>query len=246
MKYHNLLSSGQGTLPPSRLLSLRTELLQFLLEVSDRQDKNSALTSAFEGTYLNLYYLLELDTEATLDVLKCAFIEEKSPEPDSSFSDSGEANVEAKKEKDLMAESKTMLVQITIGALVQVLGKNTLQTDGLANYEDSQFIEAWPTKKDMGYLFEFIACYVACGRAKIPKTVLNQILEYMTSVNDSSQSVSTMSTERSKRREKQLLALLEVVPETDWDQSYVLQLCENACFYQVSLLSFHCEHNARV
>ncbi|KAK5776227.1 Vps8 [Gossypium arboreum] len=233
---------GQGTLPPSRLLSLRTELLQFLLEVSDRQDKKSASTSAFEGAYLNLYYLLELDTEATLDVLKCAFIEEISPEPDSSFSESGDANEEAKKEKDLMAESETMLVQKTIGALVHVLGKNTLQTDGVASYDDSEFIEAWPTKKDMGYLFEFIACYVACGRAKIPKTVLNQILEYLTSVNDSSQSVSTMSTERSKRREKQLLALLEVVPETDWDQSYVLQLCENACFYQVCALIHTIRH----
>ncbi|PPR88490.1 hypothetical protein GOBAR_AA32197 [Gossypium barbadense] len=233
---------GQGTLPPSRLLSLRTELLQFLLEVSDRQDKKSASTSAFEGAYLNLYYLLELDTEATLDVLKCAFIEEISPEPDSSFSESGDANEEAKKEKDLMAESETMLVQKTIGALVHVLGKNTLQTDGVASYDDSEFIEAWPTKKDVGYLFEFIACYVACGRAKIPKTVLNQILEYLTSVNDSSQSVSTMSTERSKRREKQLLALLEVVPETDWDQSYVLQLCENACFYQVCALIHTIRH----
>ncbi|PPD76068.1 hypothetical protein GOBAR_DD27005 [Gossypium barbadense] len=173
---------GQGTLPPSRLLSLRTELLQFLLEVSDRQDKKSASTSAFEGAYLNLYYLLELDTEATLDVLKCAFIEEISPEPDSSFSESGDANEEAKKEKDLMAESETMLVQKTIGALVHVL------------------------------------------------------------VNDSSQSVSTMSTERSKRREKQLLALLEVVPETEWDQSYVLQLCENACFYQVCALIHTIRH----
>ncbi|KAE8703626.1 vacuolar protein sorting-associated protein 8-like protein isoform X2 [Hibiscus syriacus] len=224
---------GQGTLPPSRVLSLRTELLQFLLEVSDGQDKNPASTLAFEGAFLNLYYLLELDTEATLDVLKCALIEEKSPELDSSFSESGDAIVEAKKEKDLMAESETMLVQKTIDALVHVLDKNAPRTDGSASNGDTKSIEAWPSAKDMGYLFEFIACYVACGRAKIPKNVLNQILEYLTSENNSSSSVSTMSTKNSKRREKQLLSLLEVVPETDWDQSCVLQLCENACFYQV-------------
>ncbi|KAE8723250.1 Transducin family protein / WD-40 repeat family protein isoform 3 [Hibiscus syriacus] len=224
---------GQGALPPSRLSSLRTELLQFLLEVSDGQDKKSASTLAFEGAYLNLFYLLELDTEATLDVLKCAFIEEKSPELDSSFSESGDANVEAKKGKVLMTDSEMVLVQKTIDALVNVLDKNVPRTEGSASDDDTKSIEAWPSEKDKGYLFEFIACYVACGRAKIPKTVLNQILEYLTSENNSLRSVPTMSTESSKRREKQLLALLEVVPETDWDQSYVLQLCDNACFYQV-------------
>ncbi|XP_022757621.1 vacuolar protein sorting-associated protein 8 homolog isoform X2 [Durio zibethinus] len=223
---------GHGTLPPSRLSSLRTELLQFLLEVSDGHNRKSASRLAFEGAYLNMYYLLELDTEATLDVLKCAFIEDKFPEPDS-FSEPGNANAEAKKEKDLMAESEIMLVQNTINALVHVLDKNVSRTDGLATSDNAESIEAWPSKKDMGYLFEFIAYYVACGRAKISKTVLNQILEFLTLENNGPQSVSTISTETPKRREKQLLALLEVVPETDWNQSYVLQLCENALFYQV-------------
>ncbi|XVF22283.1 hypothetical protein REPUB_Repub12eG0159800 [Reevesia pubescens] len=224
---------GQGILPPPHLSSLKTELLQFLLEVSDGQDKKSSSTVAFEGAYLNLYYLLELDTEATLDVLKCAFIED--PKPDSSLAESGHPNVEAKKEKDLRAESETMLVQNTIDALVRVLVKNVSQTDGLASNDDTESIEAWPSKKEMGYLFEFIAYYVACGRAKISKTVLNQILEFLTLRNNSPQSVSTISPETSKRKEKQLLALLEAVPSTDWDQSYVLQLCENARFYKVSL-----------
>lgn len=206
-----------------------------MLEVSDGQDRKSASTLAFGGAYLNLYYLLELDTEATLDVLKCAFIEDKSPKPDSSFSESGNANVEARKENDLMAESDTILVQKTVDALVHVLDKNVSRTDGLPSNDDTESIDAWPSKKDMGYLFEFIAYYVACGRAKISKIVLNQILEYLTLENNIPQSVSTISTETSKRREMQLLALLEVVPESDWDQSYVLQLCENAHFCQVSL-----------
>ncbi|KAK8509712.1 hypothetical protein V6N13_093565 [Hibiscus sabdariffa] len=233
---------GQGALPPSRMLSLRTELLKFLLEVSDGQSKKSASTSAFEGAYLNLHYLLQLDTEATLDVLKCALIEEKPPELDSSFSESGDAKAEAKKEKDLLVDSETMLVQKTIDALVHSLNKNPPRIDGSASDDDNKSIEAWPSEKDKGYLFEFIARYVACGSAKIPKTVLNQILEYLTLENNSSQSVFTMSTENSKRREKQLLTLLQVVPETDWDQSYVLQLCEKACFYQVCGLIHTIKH----
>lgn len=224
---------GQGNLQASRLPSLRTELLQFLLEVSDGQGQKSASTLAFGGAYRNLYYLLELDTEATLDVLKCSSIEYKSPEPDSSMAESGDANVDAKNENDLMAESETILIQNMIDALVHVLDNNASQTYRLASNDENESIKAWPSKKDIGYLFEFIAYYVACRRAKISKTVLNQILEYLTFENNSLQSISTSSTETSKRREKKLLALLEVVPETDWDQSYLLQLCENGGFYQV-------------
>ncbi|OMO64188.1 hypothetical protein CCACVL1_21961 [Corchorus capsularis] len=224
---------GHGTLPPSRLPSLRRELVQFLLEVSDDKDKKPASTLIFEGSYLNLYYLLELDTEATLDVLKCAFIENKSPDPDTSFSESNDANVEAKKETGLMAESEAMLVQNTIDALAGILDKNVSRSDGLASNDDAESLEAWPSKKDMGYLFEFIAYYVSCGRAKVSKSVLNQIFEYLTSENNNPQSVYTGATETSKRREKQFLEILDVVPESDWDQSYVLQLCENARFYQV-------------
>lgn len=253
LKYHKSLSAGQGNLQASRLPSLRTELLQFLLEVSDGQGQKSASTLAFGGAYRNLYYLLELDTEATLDVLKCSSIEYKSPEPDSSMAESGDANVDAKNENDLMAESETILIQNMIDALVHVLDNNASQTYRLASNDENESIKAWPSKKDIGYLFEFIAYYVACRRAKISKTVLNQILEYLTFENNSLQSISTSSTETSKRREKKLLALLEVVPETDWDQSYLLQLCENGGFYQVSLpflffifLESLREHNARL
>ncbi|XVF80311.1 hypothetical protein PTKIN_Ptkin15bG0060800 [Pterospermum kingtungense] len=224
---------GQGTLPASRLPSLRTELLQFLLEVSDGQGRKSASNLAFGGAYRNLYYLLELDTEATLDVLKCSFIDYKSPQPDSFLAESGDANVDAEEENDSMAKSETILVQNVIDDLVHVLDKNASQKDRLASNDDIEPVKAWPSKKDIGYLLEFIAYYVACGRAKISKTVLNQILEYLTFENNSLRSVSTSSTETSKIREKQLLALLEVVPETDWDQSYLLQLCENGGFYQV-------------
>ncbi|GKU87858.1 hypothetical protein SLEP1_g2191 [Rubroshorea leprosula] len=223
---------GQGTLPPSRLLSLRTELLQFLLQVSDGQNSKPVSNSSFGGAFLNLYHLLELDTEATLDVLRCAFIEDKTPKPDSSFLESADANVEAKRENDLRTESQDMLIQSTVDALVCVLNKNVTSTDGAASIDKTESIKAWPSYKDMGYMFEFIAFYVACERANVSRNVLHQILEYLTSENTGPES-SASTNASSKRREKQLLALLEVVPETDWNPSHVLQLCENACFYQV-------------
>jgi AMMECR1 domain-containing protein len=71
-------------------------------------------------------------------------------------------------------------------------------------------------------------------RADVSKSVLSQILEYLTSQNTFSPSVATHHI-ISKRREKQVLALLEVVPETDWNDSHVLDLCEKAQFYQVCL-----------
>ncbi|KAL4620189.1 hypothetical protein ACB092_06G135400 [Castanea dentata] len=97
----------------------------------------------------------------------------------------------------------------------------------------SGLVEQWPSKKDIGHMFEFIACYVACERANVSKSVLSQILEYLTSQNNFPTSVSSHHI-TSTRREKQVLALLEVVPEIDWNASYVLGLCEKAQFYQVS------------
>jgi hypothetical protein len=96
-------------------------------------------------------------------------------------------------------------------------------------------VDAWPSKKDLENLFEFIAYHVACRKAHVSKVVLSQILEYLTSESTVPPSVPAHIIETSKEREKQVLALLEVVPETDWNESYVLQLCEKAHFHQVSM-----------
>ncbi|KAF8412055.1 hypothetical protein HHK36_000008 [Tetracentron sinense] len=77
---------GHGTLHPTRLPSLRTELVQFLLE--DSNALNSQVTTSFKlstGACPNLYHLLQLDTEATLEVLRYAFPEDEIPQSDNSL-----------------------------------------------------------------------------------------------------------------------------------------------------------------
>ncbi|KAJ9681025.1 hypothetical protein PVL29_020099 [Vitis rotundifolia] len=231
---------GHGTLPPTRLPSLRTELVQFLLE--DLNVLNSQAVASLSSTRAlpNLYYLLELDTEATLDVLRYAFVEDEITKPDVSLHDSTDANMEAGKEIDLMGEIQNLLVQNTVNALIHIL--DISQKNRSSGSSDIGSLELWPSKKDTGHLFEFVAYYVACKRANVSKTVLSQILEYLTSENKLPQSSSKESVGTLKRREKQVLALLEVVPEKDWDVSYVLHLCEKAEFYQVCGLIHSIRH----
>ncbi|KAL6123977.1 hypothetical protein ACLB2K_076493 [Fragaria x ananassa] len=214
---------GQGKIPPLRLPSLRTELLHFLLEGSDAPNSR-ALSSEFPGgEHLNLYYLLELDTEATLDVLRCAFSKDEISKPNFSSQNSADADTELQYGNTLMAQSQDSLVQNTVDTLIHI-SKDIPQKDGSASSFDPGSVVTWPSKKDIDHLFEFIAFYVACGKANVSKAVLSQILEYLTSENNFPSSVSGDSM-ISKRREKQVLGLLEVVPETDWDSSSVLQLC---------------------
>ncbi|XP_008229220.1 PREDICTED: vacuolar protein sorting-associated protein 8 homolog [Prunus mume] len=227
---------GQGTIPPLRLPSLRTELLQFLLEGSDAPNSRAG-----GGEYLNLYFLLELDTEATLDVLRCAFIEDEISKPNVSSHDSADANMELPDGNNSMAQSQNSMVQNTVDTLIHIVSKGISQTDGSPSNDETASTVEWPSKKDIGHLFEFIAYYVACGRANVSRHVLSQILEYLTSENNFPSWVSG-DTITSKNREKQVLGLLEVVPETDWDSSYVLQLCEKARFYQVCGLIHNSRH----
>lgn len=223
--------AGQGVLSPTRLPSLRTELLRFLLEKSDAL--NSQAVSRLSGeAYLNLYHLLQLDTEATLDVLRCAFLEDEIPKHDFSLQDSADDDIEAIKEND--NGCKNLLVQDLVNALVHILDRDITQTERSGG-KDVGSSEHWPSKKDIGHIYEFVAYYVACKRANVSKSILSQIIEYLTSENNYPPNVSTHHT-ISKRREKQVLALLEVVPETDWNASHVLGLCEKAQFYQVCLL----------
>jgi hypothetical protein len=68
---------GHGYLPSDRLPPLRTELLQFLLgRMSAECSQYRTSSDVSSQAYPNLCYLLWLDTEATLEVLKCAFRED--------------------------------------------------------------------------------------------------------------------------------------------------------------------------
>ncbi|KAJ9171579.1 hypothetical protein P3X46_014929 [Hevea brasiliensis] len=224
---------GHGALPPTRLPSLRTELVQFLLENSSALNSRVVLGLSSRGTYLNLYHLLELDTEATLDVLRLAFMDDENPKPEFTSHDVANINMENEQENITTIESQNILVQNTLNALVQIIEKDASQAAEHASSDDTGSVEAWPSKRDIGNLFEFIAYHVACRKAYVSSSVLSQILEYLTSESNLSASIPAHVIKTLKRREKQVLALLEVVPETDWNSSYVLQLCEKAHYHQV-------------
>jgi len=224
---------GRGTIPPTRLPSLRRELVEFLLK--DSCTSKSQTISDFESRrpHLNLYLLLKLDTEATLDVLRCAFMEDEISNACSSSPDSVNKPIEEAKKEDKATETQNALVQNTVDALIQIIDMNIVQTDTTFSSGEDGLIKEWPSK-DIGYLFEFIAYYVAIQRAKISKDVLCQILEYLTSDSHSSTNISVHCS-TPKNREKQVLALLEVLPKSDWDPSFVLDLCERAKYHQVGI-----------
>ncbi|KAG5009010.1 hypothetical protein JHK87_017525 [Glycine soja] len=232
---------GRGSIPPTRLPSLRRELVEFLLKDSCTPKSQTVSDFVYRRPHLNLYLLLKLDTEATLDVLRCAFMEDGISNASSSSPDSANKPItEAKKENDNVNKTQNALVQNTVDALIQIIDMNIVPTDKTSSSGDDELIKDCPSK-DIGYLFEFIAYYVALQRAKISKGVLCQILEYLTSDSQFSTNVSVQGSSP-KNREKQVLALLEILPESDWDASFVLDVCERAKYHQVCGLIHSIRH----
>lgn len=203
-------------------------MIQFLLEKSNAHDSSRCVTSP--RIYLNLYHLLEMDTEATLDVLRYAFAESEMVDHESHLLESGEVSLESKTDGSIPeTRCNDMLIHNVIDSLVQVIDGGLSQLDESGYPDDSKSDKKWPSKDDTSHLFEFVAYYAARGRASVPKSVLAQVLDYLTS--DHILPTYNMSP---KMRENQFLNLLQAVPETDWDVAYVSQLCEKAHFYQVS------------
>lgn len=233
---------GHGKLPSERLPSLRMELLQCLLQDSGGPKSQTGASLTSTGAYLNLHYLLELDTEATLDVLKIAFVEDEDSLLDKSLLDISDATVDNPKDNSSISHDQNFLVQKTVDALVIVLDIDISQSVRSAGKDDTVAV-VWPSKTDIGHLIEFVASYVASKRANVSKSVLSQILEYLTSENYLALNDSLQKSESKKRRERKVLALLNAVPQTEWNASYVLHLCEQAQFHQVCGLIHTIRHN---
>lgn len=220
---------GHGTLPLSRLHSVRKELLQFLLE--DSKSSTSRVMKSFKsycGSCPNLCYLLWLDTEATLDVLRCSFPQNESEEMHNSLPDLVASNIEHGREADFEGpDYQNVMVQNITSTLVEILD---LEADVIRTFVMDDNGGAWPSEKDLGHLLEFIAFLVSCKQANISGRVLKHILEYLTSCGLTSHDPSLKS--ESSQKEKQVLTLLKVVPQTDWRSDDVLHLCMKANFYQ--------------
>ncbi|KAI3444349.1 hypothetical protein Pfo_001014 [Paulownia fortunei] len=216
---------GRGNLSPTRLPSLRKELLLFLLEDSSAPNLWAITSFPSNGAHANVLHLLELDTEATLEVLKSAFTDIEHPKSTHSSLESTNLNMES-------AESQK-LVQKLVDILADILDACYFQTGSPICSNDINMVEIWPSKKHVGHMYDFIAYYVAYEQANVSRDILSQIFEYLTSEVNISDTASGKTIEILKRREKQLLSLLQVVPDTHWDAPYVLHLSEKAQFHQV-------------
>lgn len=210
---------------------MKIELLQFLLEDSSASNSQLTANMTYKAPYPNLRHLLELDTVATLDVLVCAFDGDGISK--SSYLSENLTNTDMVELNDLVRRNEK-LIQEVVDFFSVIVGISYSQSGCSTIYDDDCSDEAWPSIKDTWCIFEFIAHYVACQRAKVSRDILIQILEYLTSEIST---VPAHTIESSKRRERQLLSLLEVVPETDWDAPHLLNLCEISQFHQVKRIA---------
>ncbi|XP_074334037.1 uncharacterized protein LOC141671649 isoform X2 [Apium graveolens] len=221
---------GQGVLSPTRLRSVRRELVQFLLEDTKFPSSPRPASSCFKGACPNLYHLLVLDTEATLDVLRCAFVEDEVQKLDQSLPDSALSNIDLTKDNSMQNLSQKM-----VDVLAVIIDHKDSQTYRSISIDGVESNEIWPSEKDIGHVVDFVAYYISCGKATVSKNILGKILVFLTSTLDIyiHPIGSRQNLQASRKREKQVLQILEVVPETDWDASFLLNVCEEAQFYQV-------------
>lgn len=223
--------AGRGAFPSTRVPSLKRELLQFLLEEVSSPNSSTAMCLPYNVPNPNLLSLLEIDTEATLDVLRYAFVEgeNESYSPASNPADSKTETTEV----NISTIEGISLVQKVVDVLAVILNLSYFQTGGTINNKDEICTDIWPTRKDTEYILDFITFLIASEKAKVSKDTLCQIFEYLTLGNETYTNVSGRIVETFNRKQKQLSALLEVLPEEDWDAHYLLNLCERAQLHQV-------------
>ncbi|XP_062218041.1 uncharacterized protein LOC133918267 [Phragmites australis] len=221
---------GHGIIPQSRLLSVREELLQFLLEES--KSLTSEVFKGFNascGKCPKICYLLWMDTEATLEVLKCAFAQD-SFEPRDGPSSTIDASV-SEDDEGINAgspETRNTMVQNVVDAIIDIVGlENEVIRSIVTGTAESEF---WPSEKEFGYIIEFVSSFVSSKRANASKRVVMHILTYLTSSYD--------DTRTPTQKEKEVLQVFNAVPRNDWNSNFVLNLCLDAHFYQACGLIF--------
>ena len=180
--------------------------------------------SSSSGKCPNICYLLWMDTEATLEVVKCAFAQENfqpTCTPDASVSkDEDDTNIER-------TDSQNVLLQSVVDTIIHIVGlENEAIHSVVVGTAESEESELWPSVNDFGHIIEFVSFFVSHKMANASQRVLKHILKYLTS--------STTSYDDKKMPpQKEVLQLFNVVPQTDWNSDYVLNLCLDAHFHQV-------------
>jgi hypothetical protein len=226
---------GHGSLPAKRLPALRGEILRFLLDQHgmQREQSSDVPNGADRSKYPRLLYLLQLDTPATLLVLRLAF-------PVGGPLDVGKQGYGyiTRPNNEQMSEEATefatteivdegrRFLQAIVSAFIEILDLDN--RSGAGSSEDSQ--EIWPSRGDIESLLEFVAQFVASRHAVVSRGTLMHILEYLVSFSCESR--------KARENEDLMVALLNSVPDSDFDASHTLHLAQEACFWQVCALLY--------
>ncbi|XP_037445372.1 uncharacterized protein LOC119314796 isoform X2 [Triticum dicoccoides] len=216
---------GHGRIPRAQLHAVRKELLRFMLE--DSKMLTSEVFKGFSsssGKCPNICYLLWMDTEATLEVVKCAFAQENFESTSSTLDASVSKDEE---DTDIQSpDSQNILLQSVVDTIIHIVGlENEAIHSVVVGTAESEESELWPSVNDFGHIIEFVSFFVSHKRANASQRVLKHILKYLTS--------STTSYDDKKMPpQKEVLQLFNVVPQTDWNSDYVLNLCLDAHFHQ--------------
>ncbi|CAM0947372.1 unnamed protein product [Alopecurus aequalis] len=219
---------GHGMIPRAHLHTVRKELLEFMLEESKML--TSEIFKGFSsscGKCPNICYLLWMDTEATLEVVECAFAQE-SFEPTSGTLDASVSKAEDKDDTDIgSSDIQHVLLQSVVDIIIHIVGlENEAIHSIVVGTAESEESELWPSLDDFGHVIEFVSFFVSHKKAKTSQRVLKHILKYLTSSNTPSYDDKKML------NQKEVLQLFNVVPQTDWNLDYVLHLCLDAQFHQ--------------
>ncbi|PHT83219.1 hypothetical protein T459_11662 [Capsicum annuum] len=159
-----LFNKGRGTLPSTRVPSLKRELVQFLLEEVSSPNSSTAMCVPYGGPNPNLLSLLELDMEATLDVLRYAFVEDENERYNLSWNPVNSKTETT--EVDISTIEGANLVQKVVDVLAVILNLSYFQTGGSFNSKYERCTDIWPTRKDTENVLDFISFLIASEKAK--------------------------------------------------------------------------------
>ncbi|KAF3667528.1 hypothetical protein FXO38_08540, partial [Capsicum annuum] len=163
--------AGRGTLPSTRVPSLKRELVQFLLEEVSSPNSSTAMCVPYGGPNPNLLSLLELDMEATLDVLRYAFVEDENERYNLSWNPVNSKTETT--EVDISTIEGANLVQKVVDVLAVILNLSYFQTGGSFNSKYERCTDIWPTRKDTENVLDFISFLIASEKAKVSKDSLS-------------------------------------------------------------------------
>lgn len=232
--------TGRGKLSVQRLPKLRTEILQFLLDQQFSTREMALSHTAESNVYPRLWHLLQLDTQATLVVLRLAFPTEgplSIGKQGWAYLEAGADNTSDALERisneargvtgtSQLVDDGIRYVQAVVNALIEVINAASLISKEDATELDYPG-QSWPFVQDVGFVLEFVAQFVASRHAVVGSAILTLIVKYLTS--------SSLNKTNRSGTEELLARLLQNVPQSDWDLAYTLHLAQRAAFWQVHL-----------